>query len=302
MSVIVTVGIPMYNRIDGFERALKSVMAQTYQHLEILLSNDCSPNPAVDLLSKKYVETDSRIKYTYQSSSLRTVGNFAWLKNNARGKYFLWLADDDWLNENYIEKCVAFLEGNTGYSIAGGTCLYHESEKVILHTGSSFSIEQNSYEARLFHYFRTVTLNGYFYGLLRTELIKDFPLPNQLGFDWNIVAYCIFKGKIKILKNTGHHISKGGMSNEGSGLSNYFLRQSYLSKNFIGLSTSLNCAGNVFSSGKYDITVFRKWILSVLIFIATYLNTLQWDLLMMKRRLIKMLGINKQGVIFRPRK
>lgn len=297
--MLVTVGIPVYNRIEGFERALQSVLAQSYSNLEILISNDCSPNLEIDLLARKYASADSRIQYFLQAKPLRTVNNFSFLKENAKGKYFLWLADDDWIDENYVEQCVGFLEINPDFSMACGLCCYHETETIIAGCHSSFSIEDDSYWFRLITYFRRVTLNGYLYGVLRTELIKNFTLPNQLGFDWNIIAYLCYKGKLKTLKSTRSHISKGGMSNEGSGLSNYFAKRTFFSKNFIGLSTSLNCAKNVFDSGRYQISFFKKTLLSVIIFIFAYLNTIRWDFILTKRRLVKFLNINSNGVIFR---
>jgi glycosyltransferase involved in cell wall biosynthesis len=302
MGVIVTVGIPVYNRLEGFERAIKSVLAQTYSHLQILISNDNSPNPSIDLLAKKYANLDSRILYTYHSNSLRTVGNFEWLKSNAKGKYFVWLADDDWMENDYIEKCVSFLEVNSDYAMAGGLCYYHESPDKIIHSSSSFSLSQDIYFQRMFTFFRKVTLNGYFYGLQRTSIVREYILPNQLGFDWNLIGYVCFRGKIKILSNTGHHISSGGMSNEGIGLRKYFPKKNYLLDNFMGLSVSLNCTRDLFTSSLYKLNKVQKILLCPFIFIGVYLNTISWDILFIKRKCITFLGINSDGILFKQSK
>ncbi len=297
--MLVTVGIPVYNRKEGFERAINSVLSQTHHHLEIIVSNDCSPNPEIDSLVRKYALSDDRIKYFFQDKPLRTVSNFSFVKDKATGKYFLWLADDDWIDENYIALCIEFLESNPDFSMACGICCHHETPSKIISNDTSFSIEYKSYWRRISKYFKTVTLNGYFYGVLRTDLIRDFVLPNQLGFDWCIIGYLCYKGKLKTLPSTRSHISKGGMSNEGTGLSSYFTKQSILSKIFIGLSTSLNCAENVFNSGKYHVSVIKKIFLSIVIFISAYLNTIQWDFIFLKRKLVKLLKINSDGVIFK---
>lgn len=297
--MLVTVGIPVYNRKEGFERAIKSVLAQTYTNLEIIISNDCSPNPEIDLVIRKYSLADNRIKYFLQDTPLRTVRNFSFLKDNAKGKYFLWLADDDWIDQNYIAVCVEFLELNPDFSLACGLCYHHETDIKIVSNHTSTSIENHSYWQRVIYYYKRVTLNGYFYGVLQTDLIKGFKLPNQLGFDWTIIAYLCYKGKLKTLQNTVSHISKGGMSNEGSGLSIYFAQPSFLSKHYMGLSTSINCAKNVFNSDSYQLPFIKKALLSILIFITAYFNTISWDLLFVKRKLVKLLKINSNGVIFK---
>ena len=296
--MLVSIGIPVYNRPEGLERALRSIQSQTYKKLEIIISNDCSPNPEIDIIIKKWASADKRISYFYQSTPLRTVSNFSFVKDQAKGKYFLWL-DDDWIDDDYIEKCVIFLEKNPDYSVACGRCCYHESESKILNDHTNISIDQNSYLSRLFIYFRSVSLNGYFYGVMRYEYAKSFKLPNQLAFDWCIVAYLCFKGKIKLIKVTSNHILKGGMSNEGIGLSKYFENKTFISTHFIGLSSALNCAEFVLKSDLFKIPLYKKVGLSIVIFLTSYSNIYKWDMLILKRKAVKFFRINSSGVIFK---
>lgn len=296
--MLVTVGIPTYRRVEGLKRALDSILQQTYTNLEVIISNDNSPVPEMFRVIELYAAKDSRIKYIHQPHALKTVSNFSYVKDQAQGKYFLWVADDDWLEKDYIEKCVEFLEKNPQFSIAAGKCYYHADLNTVLHSNSNFSIEHDSYSARLFTYFRTVTLNGYYYGVMRSDLAKNFTMPNQLGFDWNIVAYMCFKGKLKTLENTGNHISKGGMSNEGTALSAYFDQKGFIAENLIGLRTALNCAGNVFNSSSYPISLVTKFWLYALIFVAAYSHIISWDLILLKRRFLKSLKLKRNGVLF----
>jgi len=295
--MLVTIGIPAYKRVESFEKALRSAVSQSYKDLEIIVSKDHSADTAVDRIAMKYAADDNRIKFILQNISLRTVGNFSFLKDHAAGKYFLWLADDDWIDENYVEACVNFLEAEPAYSLACGICVYHDGDGRIIHNNSSVSIEQENYWARMLTYYRRVTLNGYFYGVYRTELVKAFPLPDELAFDWSLVAYLCFKGKVKTISATASHIVKGGMSNEGSDLNSYFAKKTVLSNHLVGLSSAVNCAGNIFHSGVYTISWIKKLALSFLVFVAAYSNTIRWDLLFIKRKLVRSLGIDPKGVI-----
>jgi glycosyltransferase domain-containing protein len=296
--MLITVGIPTYKRVEGLKRALDSILSQTYKNLEVIISNDNSPVPEMFKVIEEYARKDARIRFIHHSKALRTVANFSYVKDNARGKYFLWVADDDWLDPNYIATCVDFLENNPDFSIAAGKCYYHKDFNTVLHSSSNFSIENDSPSLRIYKYFRTVTLNGYYYGVMRTDLAKEFIMPNQLGFDWNIVAYMCFKGKLKTLENTGNHISKGGMSNEGTALSAYFDQKGIIAENLIGLRTALNCSANIFKSSCYQINLFSKIWFSSLIFMASYSHIISWDLILLKRRFLKSLKLNKNGVLF----
>jgi glycosyltransferase involved in cell wall biosynthesis len=57
---VVTVGIPTHNRSDLLERALRSVLAQTYENLEIIVSDDASSDDTPRRMSQF---TDPRIVY-----------------------------------------------------------------------------------------------------------------------------------------------------------------------------------------------------------------------------------------------
>lgn len=298
--MLVSVGIPVYNRLEGFERALKSALSQSYTNIEILISNDNSPNPAIDLLAKKYAEKDKRIKYYYQKSSKKTVNNFKFLPSIAKGKYFIWIADDDWIDENYVENCAFFLEENPSYSLACGLCNYHVSENVVLHNNSNFSIEYKSRMRRVLCYYSSVTINGYFYGVLRKDILDKFDIPDEIAFDWSLIGYFAFKGKIKTLENTIHHLSKGGMSNESSEVSKYFSKTTFIKRNLIGFATAVNCAKsfkNYFIKESKVLSLLQSYIYSFSIFLVTYSNTIKWDFIILKRIILKSTNISKSGVL-----
>ena len=44
---LVTVGVLAYNRPKGLQRTLQCMMAQSYPNLEIIVSDNCSSDPAV---------------------------------------------------------------------------------------------------------------------------------------------------------------------------------------------------------------------------------------------------------------
>ena len=50
---LVSIGIPAYNRAEGLARTLASLEAQTYKTLDIIISDNCSPDPEVKGIAEK---------------------------------------------------------------------------------------------------------------------------------------------------------------------------------------------------------------------------------------------------------
>ena len=116
---LVTIAIPTYNRADGYlSETLESALNQTYENLEILVSDNCSTDHTPDLV-KSY--SDSRINYIRQEENLGQRGNMNFLVEEASGEYFLMLHDDDQIDPDFIETCMkaADYKSGTGLILTG---------------------------------------------------------------------------------------------------------------------------------------------------------------------------------------
>jgi len=107
---LVSVGIPTYNRPEGVKRTLECITTQTYRNLEIIVSDNCSPSMDSMRILSEFEGKDSRIKVFRQKKNLGSFPNFNFVLRQATGKYFIWAADDDELENSYIERCVNQLE------------------------------------------------------------------------------------------------------------------------------------------------------------------------------------------------
>ena len=104
MLPMVSIGIPTYNRADGYLRdALQSACRQGYANIDIIVSDNCSTDG-----TEHYVKqlADPRIRYFKQPSALTPNGNFNFCLDNARGDYFLLLHDDDVIDDDFVETCM----------------------------------------------------------------------------------------------------------------------------------------------------------------------------------------------------
>jgi glycosyltransferase involved in cell wall biosynthesis len=182
LKPLVTVGIPTYRRPDLLSRSLSSVLSQSYSNLEILVSN----NDKTDLVSRSIVKNlgngSSRVRYFAQEQNIGPIGNFERLLSEARGEFFMWLADDDEISDKYVETLVLLLENHKDAVTAMG-----DWELINQEGNSQFPPQTDISQGQALH--RILSLlqrpdDSAFYGLhrialLRTCKFRRYSWPNQ---------------------------------------------------------------------------------------------------------------------------
>lgn len=101
---VVTIGIPTFNRRKELESCLGYVLNQTYPHIRVIVSDNCTPGNEVDEFMHKITQEDKRVTYYKQEKNKGYSYNFAFVLNQADSDYFMWQADDDWIAPDFIEK------------------------------------------------------------------------------------------------------------------------------------------------------------------------------------------------------
>jgi glycosyltransferase involved in cell wall biosynthesis len=123
---LVSVGLPCYNRPEMLKRAIDCILNQTYKNIELIISNDASPNPEVYRMLDEYAAKDSRIRLWHQPVDLKVYGNYYFVQAQARGKYFMYMQDDDWWEKDSIELMVKDLEAHPDTALSIGRCCYED--------------------------------------------------------------------------------------------------------------------------------------------------------------------------------
>ena len=118
---LVSVIIPTYHRAELLNRAVDSVLNQTYHDIECIVVNDNIPNDEFSKvlynLLEKYKQ-DSRFVFIEQEKHI----NGAEARNcgirNARGEFIAFLDDDDWWKPEKIEHQIEFIRAQP--EVCGG--------------------------------------------------------------------------------------------------------------------------------------------------------------------------------------
>ncbi len=117
MLPVVSVIIPCYNQGKFLAQTIESVLAQTYENIEVIVVNDGSTDSATNYLLEKSEWAKTQI-FTIKNSGVSAARNFAVRKSS--GKYILPLDGDDLIAPTYIEKAVAVLENQSDIKVV--TC------------------------------------------------------------------------------------------------------------------------------------------------------------------------------------
>lgn len=104
----VSIIIPVYNSEKYIEKTLQSVLAQTYDNIEVIVINDGSTDKSGEIV-EKIAKAESRIQYfRIENSGPGNARNTGILK--ATGKYIGFCDGDDVIKPQMYEKLVSYLE------------------------------------------------------------------------------------------------------------------------------------------------------------------------------------------------
>ena len=139
MNNLVSVIIPIFNREKTIQRALQSVVDQTYRPLEIIIVDDCSYDSTYSQIlsfdfkdvSLKYKRNDFKIWPGFS----RNVGI-----EMSDGYYVAFLdSDDEWILNNKIQAQVSFLDENNEYEFVSTDILSsNTNNKFLFNSDSDF--------------------------------------------------------------------------------------------------------------------------------------------------------------------
>lgn len=209
---LVSIGVPTYNRPVELRRTLECLVKQTYSNIEIVISDNCSTSADVEEVVNEFL-SDERIKYFKQSINKGAPYNFTFVLDKSTGEYFKFLADDDWIDYNYVERCMAFLLENPAYSIAYGIGNLCSLNGEFIKLDPKMDIEFDDADKRVKYYYENVLNNSPFYGVFkRNQVLQYFSFENLIAIDWVVIARFVFLNKCKLISETNSFISTGGIS------------------------------------------------------------------------------------------
>jgi glycosyltransferase involved in cell wall biosynthesis len=122
---LVSVGIPTYERPEGLRNTLRYITQQTYPNLEIIISDNCSSSDETRAVAEQFMSDYPYIKYFRQERNIGVMANFQFVLERASGEYYMWAADDDEWENDFIEVCLGNSE--SGCSVMTGFVTHYRN-------------------------------------------------------------------------------------------------------------------------------------------------------------------------------
>lgn len=108
MNKKVSIIMPMYNAEKYIKLTIDTVISQTYDDWELLITDDGSKDKSVEIV-EELAKKDSRIKLFKQKNAGAAAARNNSLKHSL-GRYIAYLDSDDLWDETFLEEQISFLE------------------------------------------------------------------------------------------------------------------------------------------------------------------------------------------------
>lgn len=129
----VSIVIPVYNSSKTLPKCLDSMIAQTYQDLEIICVNDCSKDNSLDII-KEYQQKDARLKVVNHKENMNAGGARNSGIRAATGTYVCFVDNDDWMVPDAIEVLINESENCSIDFVAPDWCEWFSDQRFINHS------------------------------------------------------------------------------------------------------------------------------------------------------------------------
>ena len=169
---LVSVSLPVYNGARYVERAIDSILSQTYRNIELIITDNASTDdtPAI---AARAAARDDRVRIVRNPRNLGAAPNFNLGVELARGTLFKWAAHDDICAPRFIEACVQALGEHPDAVLAYTDELdidshgeFIENRPYLLDTGPA-AVEQ-----RLARILQQTRGSPPIFGVIRTEVLR----------------------------------------------------------------------------------------------------------------------------------
>ena len=126
-SPLISVVVPVYNVEKYLSRCVDSILAQTYENLEIILVNDASTDTSGEIISKYTAQDERIVKVEHETNrglfQARLTGAAI-----AHGKYLAFVDSDDYISIDWYRKLLQKAEETGSDIVVGEWCFDNDGQ------------------------------------------------------------------------------------------------------------------------------------------------------------------------------
>ncbi len=194
----ISIGMPVYNGEPYLKEALDSLLAQTFDDFELIISDNASTDGTQETC-RAYAAKDKRIRYYRNEKNLGAAWNYNCVFELSTGEYFKWAAHDDVCAPEFLAQCLAVLDCQPAVSLCyTKTKTINEYGEPVESHGNNLNLCSPKAHKRLEDFFK---INGRYhphqiFGVIRADVLRKTGLHgNYVMSDRVLLAQLVLLGE-----------------------------------------------------------------------------------------------------------
>ena len=195
----VSIGMPVRNGESFIEEALQSLLDQTFDDFELIISDNASED-RTSMICEHYARRDRRIRYSRLQTNVGAAPNFNQVFRLARGRFFKWAFHDDTYLPDYLIRCVQVFQSSPPNVVVvyPRTELIDEKNRSLGFDPLSLSIEERMPHRRLTYFIKNIHWSNPIFGLIRSESLRKTRLHDSfISSDYVLLAELLLLGEFR---------------------------------------------------------------------------------------------------------
>jgi glycosyltransferase involved in cell wall biosynthesis len=94
LNPLISIGMPVHNEEKHIADAINSIIAQSYENFELIISDNASTD-GTKRICTEYAMKDTRIRYHRNEENIGSTNNFNRVFSLSKGEYFTWASGHD---------------------------------------------------------------------------------------------------------------------------------------------------------------------------------------------------------------
>jgi glycosyltransferase involved in cell wall biosynthesis len=195
---LVSIGLPVRNGARYIGEAVRSVLDQHDDRLELVISDNASSD-GTEEICRQFARSDPRVRYHRQQQNIGLVPNFNGVLHLARGTYFKWIGDDDRLEPTYVSRCVEVLEDDAGLILVTTQQAHIDPDGTVESADYDGTPMRSARPVERFTEMLRLLTESYLlldplYGMMRRDPVSRLPRPVMLFEDQILAARLALAG------------------------------------------------------------------------------------------------------------
>jgi glycosyltransferase involved in cell wall biosynthesis len=188
--------MPVFNGERFLDEALDSLVTQTYENLELIISDNASTD-RTEAICRSYATRDDRIRYFRSPQNRGLAWNYNNVFKHSKGSYFKWAAHDDYCEPGFVEKCVEILDGMPSVVLCYPRAILIDENGTHLEAcQDNCALDSPRASHRLRHLLANLRLSNPVFGVIRASALRSAPFGGYEASDIVLLGELALRGSL----------------------------------------------------------------------------------------------------------